>query len=586
MPPPPPPHDPPPNAAIARRLYELGTLVERSDDEGRRFRAAAYRRAAQAIAGLDRDVTTMDHEELVTVPGVGPGVAARIAELLRTGTIRRLDELRARDPAGSEALLRVPGLGPRSVARLRDALGVTDVAGLRAAVADGSLLSVRGIGPGTEARIAAALADPSLDPAGPQVPIAEAVGVAGRLSSALLGLRGVDSVTWAGALRRFRPLVDAVDLLVAAHDPAAAVRDFAALPMIRELSAPGSAPVLTADAATHDGPPARITVARPSVAGSALLVATGDDAYLAALADRAGRRGAALDATGLHRAAAAPVTDEHEIHAALGLPFVPPERREGADVVALAARDGLPVTAEVGDLRGDLHDHTDWSGDGRMTLETLVGQARARGWEYLAVTDHAEDLRINGLDRGAMLAQREQVRALRRRHDDLALLHGAELNIAADGGLDYDAEFLAGFDWTVASVHSAFSLDVAAQTRRVIAAIRSPAVRAIGHLSGRRIGRRPGIRLDLEPVLDACAETGTALEVNCHLDRLDASAEVLAEAAARGVLVVISTDAHRPRDLDQHRWGVAQARRGGVPRHLVANTWEAGRFLRWARADV
>jgi DNA polymerase (family 10) len=219
-------------------------------------------------------------------------------------------------------------------------------------------------------------------------------------------------------------------------------------------------------------------------------------------------------------------------------------------------------------------------------MEELLGAAVDRGWEYIAITDHAENLRINGLDRATMCAQREVVHAMRRRFDTVAVLHGAELNIAPDGTLDYDEELLAGFDWTVASVHSRFDLDTADQTRRVVAAIRHPAVRAIGHLTGRRIGRRPGIRLDLDAVLDACHDTGTALEVNCHLDRLDAPADVLREAAARDVLVVISTDAHRIGDLDNHRWGVRQARRGRVPRALVANTWPVQRFLDWARADV
>jgi DNA polymerase (family 10) len=225
-------------------------------------------------------------------------------------------------------------------------------------------------------------------------------------------------------------------------------------------------------------------------------------------------------------------------------------------------------------------------GDGRMTVRELLDAAVDRGWSYVAVTDHAEDLRINGIGRAAVLRQRELVVDLRRSYDGLAVLHGAELNIDADGSVDYDPDFVAAYDWTVASVHSAFALDVTEQTRRVVTAIRNPAVHAIGHLTGRRIGRRPGIRLDVDMVLDACRETGTALEVNCHLDRMDAPADVLREAAARGVLVVISTDAHRVGDLGNHRWGVRLARKGRVPAAQVANTWPLERFLDWIGARV
>lgn len=573
------------NQRVARLLYELGALSGRDDDRTRRFRAAAYRRAADTVAALDDDVLTMSVDELTALPGVGAGTAARIDEIRRTGTVARLEELRARDPAGAEELLRVPGLGPRTVARLRDDLGVRDIAGLRAALDAERLRTVRGLGPATEQRLRTVLRDLDLDTEVARLPIADAVGPATRVRRAVRRLDPVSAVTWAGALARLDDTVEQVDLVAASATPDAALRQIAGMPAVREVVERAADRVV---ARTFDGLDVAVTVVAPAATGPASIHATADHRHWAALQRRAGEWSLHLAPDGLRDRSGAPVTapDEATVYRALGLQPVPAEQRDGGDELDLAARHALPVGAAVDDLRGDLHDHSDWSGDGRMSMEQLLDAAVGRGWSYVAITDHAEDLRINGIDRQTVLRQREDVTGLRRVYDGLAVLHGAELNIGPGGAVDYDPAFVAAYDWTVASVHSDFDLDVAAQTRRVVTAIRNPAVHAIGHLTGRRIGRRAGIRLDLDAVLDACRETGTALEVNCHLDRLDAPADVLREAAARGVLTVISTDAHRLGDLDNHRWGVRLARKGRVPADLVVNTWPVERFLDWIDARV
>jgi DNA polymerase (family 10) len=584
------------NRQVARLLYELGVLSERLDDRSRRFRARAYRRAADAIAALDAEVLTLSDDALAAVPGIGSGTVARIDEIRRTGSIARLEQLRAIDPGGAEELLRVPGIGPRTVARLRDTLGVRDIAGLRTALDAGQVRKVRGLGPVSEQRLRLALAELDLDAGPTKLPVANVVPLATRAAAAVRRLDGVAAVEWGGALRRFCETVDAIDLVVMAAAPERVVDAVRHEPWVREVTdgrvreEPGqrhAGSLVNARLLTFEGPTVQLTVSTRQGFGAVLAHATGPAAHWTQLQRLAAGRGMRLSDGGLYDDRGSPVTaaDERAVYAALGLPIVPAEQRDGTDELTLAATGRLPSGAEVEDLRGDLHDHTDWSGDGRMSLSELLHAAVDRGWDYVAVTDHAENLRLNGLDRSAMLAQREVIAEMRRRFDTLAVLHGAELNIAADGTLDYDDDFLAGFDFAVASVHSRFDLDVEAQTSRVVTAIRHPAVRAIGHLTGRRIGRRPGIRLDLDAVLDACSETGTALEINCHLDRLDAPAEVLREASARRVLVVVSTDAHRLSDLANHRWGVRQARRGRVPRDLVANTWPAARFLDWARAS-
>ena len=571
------------NQRVARLLYELGALTERLDDRARRFRAGAYRRAADAVANLENDVLALSADELTALPGVGPGTSARIDEIRRTGTIALLDELRAQDPGGAEELLRVPGLGPRTVARLRDALGVRDIAGLQAALDEERVRTVRGLGPLTEQRLREALRELDLDQAEARLPIADAVRAATRLASIVRRLEGVMTVEWAGDLGRLSDTVDHIDLVAAAAAPRRVLSAATAMPSVRE-SLSDAPPRVTLR--TFDGPCLRLTVVSRERLGAAAVHATGNDKHWAQLQHIARARSLRLAPDGLFRGDGTLVAtpDDRALYHQVGLTHVPAEQRDGTDELDLAGAGRLPRCAEVDDLRGDLHDHTDWSGDGRMTVRQLLDGAVDRGWHYIAVTDHAENLRINGLDRQAMRSQSEVISSLRREYDTLAVLHGAELNIAADGSLDYDPDFLASYDWTVASVHSEFNLDVAAQTRRVVTAIRNPAVRAIGHLTGRRIGRRPGIRLDIDAVLDACRDTGTALEVNCHLDRLDAPADVLQEAALRGVLVVISTDAHRVGELANHRWGVRLARRGRVPHDLVANTWPIERFLEWARS--
>ena len=572
------------NQHVARLLHELGALSERLDDRSRRFRADAYRRAADTVADLTEDVLALSVDQLTALPGVGPGTAARIDEIRRTGTIARLEELRALDPFGAEELLRVPGLGPRTVARLRDTLGVRDIAGLRAALDAERVRTVRGLGPVTERRLRETLQDLDLDDRDdPRLPIADAVAHATRIARVVRRLDGVESVAWAGDLARLSDTVNTIDMVITAASPGPVLRAASAIPAVRDAAGDGPSAVTLR---TFEGPTARLVVARPERAGAALIHTSGSARHWEQLQRHAAARSLRLTPDGLH------AVDGHLIAAAsaeavyraLDLQPVPAEQRDGTDELVLARQGRLPRCATVEDIRGDLHDHTDWSGDGRMTLRQLLDSAVQRGWEYIAVTDHAEDLRINGLDREAMRRQRDEVRTLRRAYDNLAVLHGAELNIGADGTVDYDPAFVAGYDWTVASVHSQFALDVREQTARVLAAIRNPDVHAIGHLTGRRIGRRAGIRLDLDAVLDACRETGTALEVNCHLDRLDAPADVLRDAAASGVLVVISTDAHRVNELANHRWGVRLARRGRVPREQVANTWSVERFLGWIRS--
>jgi DNA polymerase (family 10) len=232
-------------------------------------------------------------------------------------------------------------------------------------------------------------------------------------------------------------------------------------------------------------------------------------------------------------------------------------------------------------MRGDLHVHTDRSGDAHSPIDEVVSAAIARGYEYLALTDHAEDLPMNGVSRKELHAQRKQIERLRDEHPELEILQGVELNIGPEGELDYDQDFRMSLDFCVAAVHSHFDLDRAAQTKRILAAMENPAVNVIGHLSGRMIGKRAGIDLEIEEVLQAAKETHTAIEINAALERLDAAADVIRRGNELGVTFVISTDSHHVQEFDRMQWGALQAQRGFLDRHLVANTWTKKRFLAW-----
>jgi DNA polymerase (family 10) len=580
---PPYPHPVVTNAEIASLLYELARLTTLEDGSVQSFRVRAYEAAARTVEGHAEPLAAMSEEEMAALRGLGPGTARKVRELVATGRIARLDRLRAEFPPAFQELTRVPGIGPKTALALRDHLGVRSVADLRAAVDAQAVRTVPGLGAKTEENLARALE--RRDPAGKErrAPVADALRVAGDVTAALSSVPGVVRAEAMGSLRRFRETIGDVDVVaVAASGPEAVMARFTSLPIVAEVVASGAA---KSAVITSSGLQVDLRVVEPHQYGSAALYFTGSKAHNIRLRQLAIEKGWTLNEYGLAEAESGRVlasATEGEIYSALGLQWVPPELREDTGEIELAAAGALPRLIEEGDLRGDLHVHTDLSGDGREPLDGMVAAAAALGYEYLAITEHGEDLATNGVSRERLLEQRSRLEGLQEQYSAMALLHGVELNIGAGGSVDYDAEFLAGFDWAVAGVHSHFDLDADMQTRRLITAMRNPAVRAIAHLSGRRLGFRAGIEFDLEAVLAAAEETGTALEINCHLDRLDVSTEVLRAARGRQVMLLIDTDAHGSRELGNTVWGVRHARRGWVEPERVANTWPRERFLAWA----
>ncbi|GIU91168.1 MAG: DNA polymerase/3'-5' exonuclease PolX [Acidimicrobiia bacterium] len=569
----------PSNREITAMLRELAELTTLEEENPNAFRVRAFENAVAGIEGHGADVADLDLEELTRIKGVGRSIAELIREFVETGRVARLEELRAKYPRSFVELTRVPGLGPKRAKLLRRELGVEDLTGLRKAIEEQRIRTLPGMGRTIEEKLGRAIERLGLEER--RVPIAVALPLAERLVERISSL-GVEHAAYCGSLRRFKETIGDIDITVAASDPEPVMSEVVSHPDTEEVIARGDTKT---SIRTRDGIQVDVRVVEPDQLGAALLYFTGSKSHNVALRQLAIERGWLLNEYGLVEKESGRVIarrTEEEIYRALGLQFIPPTLRENSGEIEAAARGELPRVVELEDMRGDLHVHTTRSGDGRSTVADMLGEAARRGYSYVAITDHGENLAINGSTRDQMRQHRLEVEEEASRFPRLRVLFGAELNIGEDGSLDYDPEFRAEtFQWCVASVHSHFDLPQARQTERLLTAIADPTVSAIGHLTGRYIGRRPGIEIDVDAVLDALRDTGTALEVNGALDRLDAPSEVVRRAVARGVDLVISTDAHHTSELDRMRFGVLNAQRGWATPDRVVNTRPWDEFSAW-----
>jgi DNA polymerase (family X) len=561
-------------------LHELSELTTLEENDPQSFRVRAYESAAHAIEGHGSDLEAMTEKELQKLQGIGKSTAQKIRELLDGKKVEKLERLRLKHPASVVALMRIQGLGPKAVNRLRAELQVQSVADLRAAIKDHKIRELKGFGEKSEEKLAHALA--RLDEQGDlgRTPISVALPLAERIVARLAELPGVSHASYCGSLRRFSETIGDVDVVVAATDAAPVMEALVAMSVVDRVLVRGDAKT---SVVTRRGTQVDLRVVAAHQLGAARMYFTGSKGHNIKLRQRALARGWTLNEYALSELEGGKVIaseTEEQIYAALGLPWIPPVLREDAGEIEAAERGALP--ASIGPLRGDFHVHTSTSGDGRSPLEEVVAAAKARGYRVLAITDHAEGT-VSGVGRDALLEQRAKLRALQKElGDSLELLHGVELNIGAKGELDYDAEFRALFDWCLASVHDHFDLDRAAQTARIVKAMHDPSVRMIGHLSARMIGGRPPIELDLDAILTAAEETGTALEVNGGLPRLDMSVEALRRARQRAVTFVLTSDAHQTSELDRVRYAALNAERAWIEPERIANAWSGEKLLAWS----
>ena len=570
------------NEDIALLLENMGTLLEMKGDTV--FKIRAYQRAARTISHLSYSLAQAvdDGADLKQIPGVGKAINEKVRELLQTGQVSAYERLVKELPDGVLSLLDVPGIGPKTAMLITQELGVSTVEGVEQAARDGRIASLPRMGSKAAENILRHIkTSRSKDrrtPLGQALPLAEDVIDRLRQACPELGL-----LFPAGSLRRWEETIGDVDLVGTSTNPEQVGRALASLDTVQEVLVQG--PKKTSVVA-HSGVQVDLRLGEPSSFGALLQYFTGSQQHNIRLRDYANRMGLSLNEYGITDLSTGKVEqfpDEAAFYARLGLDYIPPELRVGMWELEAALEGRLPHLVEESDLQGDLHLHSDWS-DGRDPLHIMVSAAADQGYQYMALTDHSAGRGIaNGLSHDRLLEQISVLRSLRDQNS-MAVLCGSEVDIRADGTLDYPDELLAQLDVVVASVHSAMGQDSQTMTQRIIKAMHHPAVTIIGHLSTRLLGRREPVELDLDAVLQAARATGTALEINAAPERLDLRDIHAYRARELGVPLVISTDSHHWADLDQRRFGVAVARRAWCePRHIL-NCWPRDQFLRYLAA--
>ena len=572
-------------AALLDEYAELTTMTG-----GDPFRARVYTRAARAVAAHPHDVSGLPAAALQQIPGVGKSIAAKLGEITASGSFAELEDLRADIPAGVRQLTQVPALGPRRALQLYRELHISSPAELRGAIEAGQLNGLRGFGPKSADKLLRGL--DLLETAGGRVLLNVAAQTAATVIDAVGAAAGCLRLAPAGSLRRAAESVGDVDVLAAAAESSPLMAALTAMPEAAEVIASG--PTKTS-IRTPAGLQVDLRVVPLDSWGAALQYFTGSQQHNVRIREMAVRRQLKLSEYGLFDAESGELIvsrTEEEVYERLGLAWIPPVLREDTGEIEAARLGELPHLVAEKDIRGDLHSHTNLT-DGAASLADMVAAARARGYEYYAITDHAPDLVMQRMTDEKMLTQREQVWQLGQQagaaagdRTPLTLLHGTELNIAPDGSVDWPADFLAGFDLCVASVHSHFDLPRPEMTRRFVAACENPYVNVIGHPLTRKIGRRPPVDVDLHELFRACARTGTALEINSHPARLDLPSAYLRAARDAGVKFAIDSDAHAIPELDNMQYGVATAQRGWLTADDVITTWPLARlsgFLRKGR---
>jgi DNA polymerase (family X) len=556
------------NAEMARIFTEIGDMLEILGEVV--YKAVAYRRVADAVMRYPDDVAALFRRGTPPkLPGAGEALTAKLAELAETGRLEYHERLRAQVPQGLLDILRIPGIGPKTVRLVSTELGVDSVEALRGAAVSGALRHVKGLSERTEANVIDGIARLEARRTARML-IHDADALMESLVERLRDVRGVRRVEVAGSLRRRRSTIGDLDLLAAVDDPGPVIAALDGLPEVDKVVAAGTdkTSILLAD-----GPRVDLMVCPPEAWGTHLVHFTGSKDHNIALRGMALDRGLSLSEKGWKVIETGELlldAEEADVYARLGLPWIPPELREGEGEVDAALAGTLPELVATSDVRGDTHTHSDWT-DGVDTIETMARAARDRGLEWMVLTDHSPSLGITrGLVPERVERQRQEIARLNAELAPFRILHGTELEIRADATLDYPDELLARFDLVIASIHTGRNQPADQLTRRALAAIEHPHVDVLAHPSGRVVNRRDPLPLDWPRVFEAAARSNTALEINGspRLDLDDAHARAAGRAGAR---LTVASDAHRTEELAQQRYAVDLARRAWLtPDQLLA----------------
>jgi DNA polymerase (family 10) len=564
---------------LAKAFEELAELSELKGEV--RFKTVAYQRAAELVRAHGEELLEKeDLKELRKYPGVGEGIAKKILEFKNTGSISKLEELKEEIPVELISLLQVPNLGPKRAKLVYDELGVRTIEELQEAAEKNQLAGLYGLGPKAEQNILEGIRH--LQSTSGRLLLSKAHAIQELITGLMLERMPGLVINPAGSLRRMKETVGDIDILVGSRDATAVMEAFCGLPVVERVQARGET---KSSILTREGLQVDLRVVKPEEYGAALQYFTGSRPHNIRVREIAKKAGKKINEYGVftvknnRRMAGA---TEEEVYGALGMGCPPPEIRENRGEVEAAMEGSLPALVEHGQMLGDLHVHTEAS-DGISSLEELREAAEGLGYRFLAITDHARNLRVaGGLEPSALLAQVKKIAKLNSKRDSpVTLLCGSELNIDNKGNLDYDDEILSRLDVVVASVHAGFKQSKKQITERIIAAMHNPHVKIIAHPTGRLIGQRPPYEVDLRAALREAAATGTAMELNAFPDRLDLCDEHLMEARELGVKIAIGTDAHRREHLDFMFYGVATARRGWLGPGDVLNTMQPEELVRW-----
>lgn len=553
----------PRNAELADQLDLLADLSEILNEDS--FRVIAYRRAATRIRESPSPVAQLALDgKAKELPGIGRTIEEKVVEVVNEGEMAALRRRRERVPVGVVDFLRLPGVGPKTAARIWTELGVTTLDGLKAAAEDNRLRALSGLGARSEEKILQALEAGVGEQAEPRRLLGTALPAVRRVVAELEEHPSSIAVSEAGSVRRRRETVRDLDLIATATDAPGLIAVFCEAEWVAEVVARGET---RATVVGHDGLRFDLRVVPPECYGNVLQHFTGSKDHNIALREDAQRRGLSISEYGVTIVEAGEVVThatEDELYSYLGYALVPPELRESGGEIAAAREGRLPELVDVSDLRGEMHCHSNWSSDGKNSIEEMAATAKSRGYTYLCLTDHSHYLRDGRLE-----AQWAEIESVNARLKQFRVLRGIEVNIRADGSLDVDDDVLAELDWVIASLHTSFDRS---PTERILGAMDNPHVDSIGHLTGRRLLTREGAIVDAERVIEHAAATGTALEINSQPDRLDMRDTHARLAGEAGVRIPVTTDAHSVGALANAELGVAQARRAWLTKDQILNT--------------
>ena len=573
------------NRDIAEIFGNIADILEIQGES--KFKFLSYRRASEELAELPRDLQAyLDDGTLRDIPGVGKAISDKITELLETGSMDYYEKRKEEVPLGVVEIKRINGIGPKKARLFWDELDITSIAALKKSAEAGQLQNLSGMGKKSEQKVLDGI--DAIARRSDRTPIGKARPAAERILAFLMALPDVDNGIIAGSIRRARTTIGNVDILIASDNPQPIMDAIVGMEEVARILGHGDT---KSSVELHTGLQVDVRVLPKQRWGTALQYFTGSQAHNIKVREIAREKGYSLNEDALR-----PIDDdgnlldeehyvycatETEVYEKIGLEWIAPELREDSGEIEKAKNNDLPNLIVVEDLVADLHMHTTYS-DGKLSILEMANAAKQRGMQYICITDHSQmQAQAGGLKAEEVLEQQDAVRQVNGDIDGIVVLHGSEVDIKADGSLDFDDEVLAQLDWVVASPHVALRQEKDAYTERLVRAISNPNVDCIGHPTGRLIGRREPAKIDIDAVIVAAAQYNVALELNANPERLDLDALYLKLAIEHGVLISINTDAHDDWMMDLRDYGVHNARRGWLTAEMVINTWSYQRFSQW-----